>query len=70
MPQGKENERNAAQSRRIFLKNISEEPFSNNQAIWTAPELPFGSVKNSGYRRELSDLGPGEFVTKKLIRAA
>ena len=41
-----------------------------NQACWTAPDLPFGGVKNSGYGRELSDLGIGEFVNKKLIRVA
>ena len=41
-----------------------------NQATWTAPDLRFGGVKNSGYGRELSDLGIGEFVNKKLIRVA
>ena len=41
-----------------------------NQATWTAPDLPFGGMKNSGYGRELSDLGIGEFVNKKLIRVA
>jgi succinate-semialdehyde dehydrogenase/glutarate-semialdehyde dehydrogenase len=41
-----------------------------NQSTWTAPDLPFGGVKNSGYAHELSDLGMGEFVNKKLIRVA
>lgn len=41
-----------------------------NQPAWTAPELPFGGVKNSGFGRELSELGFGEFVNQKLINVA
>jgi succinate-semialdehyde dehydrogenase/glutarate-semialdehyde dehydrogenase len=41
-----------------------------NQATWTAPDLPFGGIKNSGYGRELSELGMQEFVNKKLIRVS
>ena len=38
-----------------------------NNPTWTAPELPFGGVKNSGYGRELSELGFGEFLNYRLV---
>lgn len=41
-----------------------------NQPAWTAPELPFGGVKNSGYGRELAERGFYEFVNEKLVNLA
>ena len=39
-----------------------------NHPVWTEADLPFGGTKNSGYGRELSELGIQEFVNRKLIR--
>ncbi len=41
--------------------------FVNNLA-WSDAELPFGGIKNSGYGRELGDMGIQQFVNKKLVR--
>lgn len=41
-----------------------------NQPAWTAPEIPFGGIKNSGFGRELAELGFGEFVNRKLVNVA
>jgi succinate-semialdehyde dehydrogenase/glutarate-semialdehyde dehydrogenase len=39
-----------------------------NSISWSDAELPFGGIKNSGYGRELGDMGIQEFVNKKLVR--
>jgi succinate-semialdehyde dehydrogenase/glutarate-semialdehyde dehydrogenase len=41
-----------------------------NQPAWTAPEIPFGGIKNSGFGRELAELGFGEFVNRRLVNVA
>ncbi|KRK64164.1 NAD-dependent aldehyde dehydrogenase [Companilactobacillus tucceti DSM 20183] len=40
-----------------------------NTFMFTLPELPFGGVKNSGYGREMSNLGLEAFVNEQLIVA-
>jgi succinate-semialdehyde dehydrogenase/glutarate-semialdehyde dehydrogenase len=51
---------------RLALEIESGMTFVNNPT-WSTPQMPFGGVKNSGYGRELSQLGFGEFVNWKLV---
>lgn len=41
-----------------------------NSCFVDSPSLPFGGIKNSGFGRELSELGIGEFLNRKLVRVA
>jgi succinate-semialdehyde dehydrogenase/glutarate-semialdehyde dehydrogenase len=51
---------------RVALAIDSGMAFVNNPT-WSTPQMPFGGIKNSGYGRELSQLGFGEFVNWKLV---
>lgn len=52
---------------RALARRIDSGMVFVNHPTWTAPQLPFGGVKNSGYGRELSEFGFGEFVNRKLV---
>jgi len=61
--------RNIARGKRVAGRIDTGMVFINHPT-WTAADLPFGGIKNSGYGRELSSLGIQEFVNKKLVRVA
>jgi succinate-semialdehyde dehydrogenase/glutarate-semialdehyde dehydrogenase len=61
--------KDVARGKRVASKVDTGMMFINN-IDWSDPELPFGGIKNSGYGRELGDMGIQEFVNKKLVRTA
>ncbi len=56
-----------ARGKRVASRVNTGMMFINN-IDWTDPELPFGGVKDSGYGRELGNMGIQQFVNKKLVR--
>jgi succinate-semialdehyde dehydrogenase/glutarate-semialdehyde dehydrogenase len=59
--------RNIARGKRVASRINTGMVFINHPT-WTAADLPFGGIKNSGYGHELSTQGIQEFVNKKLVR--
>jgi succinate-semialdehyde dehydrogenase/glutarate-semialdehyde dehydrogenase len=61
--------RDAARGKRVASRVETGMMFINNIS-WSDAELPFGGIKDSGYGRELGNMGIQEFVNKKLVRSA
>lgn len=59
--------KDVARGKRVASRVDTGMMFINN-IDWTDAELPFGGIKNSGYGRELGDMGIQQFVNKKLVR--
>ena len=61
--------KDTARGKRVATRVETGMMFINNIS-WSDADLPFGGIKNSGYGRELGDMGIQEFVNKKLVRTA
>jgi len=61
--------RDVARGERVASRIETGMMFVNN-IDWADADLPFGGIKNSGYGRELGDIGIHAFVNKKLIRVS
>jgi len=59
--------KDVARGKRVASQVETGMMFINN-IDWSDAELPFGGIKDSGYGRELGNMGIQEFVNKKLVR--
>ncbi len=59
--------KDVARGKRVASQVDTGMMFVNN-IDWSDAELPFGGVKDSGYGKELGNMGIHEFVNKKLVR--
>jgi succinate-semialdehyde dehydrogenase/glutarate-semialdehyde dehydrogenase len=56
-----------ADERARFVRDIASGMAFINGMVTSFPELPFGGVKQSGYGRELTELGMREFMNTKTV---
>jgi succinate-semialdehyde dehydrogenase/glutarate-semialdehyde dehydrogenase len=61
--------KDVARGKRVASRVETGMMFINNMD-WTDAELPFGGIKDSGYGRELGNMGIQQFVNRKLVRTA
>ena len=59
--------RDVARAKRVASRVDTGMMFINS-IDWSDADLPFGGIKDSGYGRELGDMGIQEFVNWKLVR--
>jgi len=60
--------KDVARGKRVASRVDTGMMFINN-IDWSDAELPFGGIKDSGYGRELGDMGIQQFINKKLVRS-
>jgi succinate-semialdehyde dehydrogenase/glutarate-semialdehyde dehydrogenase len=59
-----------AEERRRLVEGVDAGMVYVNGMVASAPEVPFGGIKRSGYGRELAGLGIKEFCNAKAVRTA
>ena len=61
---------NAQHGKQIAANQLNAGACLVNSLVKSDPRLPFGGIKESGYGRELSQLGIREFVNAKTVYVA